>query len=214
MAKYPSVKYLYQEHKGNLTPARAMNVGIRLSHGIYTTCIGADDILAPTFIEKCVSEIEKDERVGFVWTGKQEFGASNSVYLPGKVRFKNSFFCGVRGALGVMLVRREARENMPYDERLHGKEDLDLVLRIVKKGWKWRTINSILYFQRIHSASLTQRINPNLTRTTVPYQHELEMKYPIMILCARANLLFKFVRLFLTKPQFLVSKATVFLTQS
>jgi len=214
VAKYPSVKYFYQEHRGNLTPARAMNVGISLSHGAYIACIAADDKLSSTYIERCVSEIEKGKRVGFVWTGKQEFGASNKVYLPGKVRFKSSFYRGVGGSIGAMLVRREAYDKMPYDESLHGKEDLDLVLRLVKKGWKWRTVNAPLHFQRQHEASLTKRINPSQMRKKVPYQHELERKYPIMILFVRTDMFFKAVKLFLTKPQLLASKATILLTRS
>jgi glycosyltransferase involved in cell wall biosynthesis len=198
--QYENVSYIYTTHQGNMTPARVQNLAIRLAKGKYVTCIGADDKLRSTYIERCVREISKSSRIGFVWTGKQEFGSSDKVYLPRKVRFRTSLYGGVDGALGTMLVRREVYGKMPYDERLHAREDWDLALALVRRGWKWRTINEPLYLQRVHSQSLTMR-GKN-------YPDELEGKYPIM----RPFLLWhQFIRvysLFLQNPKGLTGKLT------
>ena len=70
---YPTAQYFYQDNIGKKTPARAHNTGIKLSHGEYIICLGADDKLLPTYIEECVQAIEKDPKNGFVWTGTIEF---------------------------------------------------------------------------------------------------------------------------------------------
>ena len=193
--KYPSVKYVYQEHKGNLTPARAMNLGFSLSHGDYICGIGGDDKLLPTYIEKCVSKIEKDKRIGFVWTGKQEFGESTQTYMPKKLRYHSSILGGAGGALGGMLMRREARAGTSDDENLHGREDWDLAIRLIDKGWKWRTINEALYCARMHKENLTIRVHQKA------YLHELEARYPLMRLYLTSSWFFRNFVLCMKNPE-------------
>ena len=200
VANYPSVSYIYQEHKGNLTPARAMNLGIKLSHGKYICCIGADDEILPKYIEKCLFEIRKDDRVGFVWTGKQEFGESSQVYLPRKLLFRSSILGGAGGALGTMLMRREACVETPYDESLHGREDWDKAIRMIRKGWKWRTIKEPLYRARVHKENLTLLVHEDA------YVHELEKKYPLMRLYSTAHGFFKATVLLLNSPNVFLLK--------
>jgi len=200
VTNYPSVSYVYQEHKGNLTPARAMNVGIKLSHGAYICCIGADDEILPKYIEKCLFEIRKDDRIGFVWTGKQEFGESCQVYLPRKLWFRSSFLGGVGGALGTMLMRREACVETPYDESLHGREDWDKAIRMIDKGWKWRTIKETLYLARVHKKNLTLLVHEDI------YVHELEKKYPLMRPYLMVKSFFKATVLLLKTPKVFLLK--------
>lgn len=200
VANYQAVYYVYQEHKGNLTPARAMNLGIKLSHGEYISCIGADDKLLPKYIEKCVSEIQKDSRIGFVWTGKQEFGESEQVYMPRKLRYRSSILGGAGGALGAMLMKREACVNTLYDERLHGREDWDKAIRMMNKGWKWKTIQEPLYIARVHEENLTLAVHQRA------YVHELEEKYPLMRLYSTTHGSFKALVLFFKNPRLFLKK--------
>lgn len=200
VARYPSARYVFQEHKGNKTPARAKNLGIKLSNGDYICFTDADDKLLTTYIERCVSEIEKDGRIGFVWAGKQEFGDSNRVYMPRKLRHPSCILGGAGGALGPMLVRREAYKDTLYDENLHGREDWDLAIRLARKGWKWTIIQEALVCVRVHEQSLTIRAHER------EYVHELESKYPIMKLYATAHKFFRALILFLKHPKLFLVK--------
>lgn len=200
VAKYPLARYVFQEHRGNMTPARAKNLGIELSRGNYICFTDADDKLSPMYVEKCVSEIEKDRRIGFVWAGKQEFGESNQVYMPRKLRHISCILAGAGGALGPMLVRREAYVDTLHDENLHGREDWDMAIRLMRKGWKWKTIQEALVCVRVHEQSLTVRAHEK------EYVHELEGKYPLMKLYAALHDFFRALVLLLENPKLFLLK--------
>lgn len=72
------VHYYFIEHKGQSTPARALNFGIEKADGEFIVCLGADDVLRPDFIRKCydryVEAKDKGLDVGMVWTGYETFG--------------------------------------------------------------------------------------------------------------------------------------------
>lgn len=58
----PKINYLYQSHMG---VAIAMNNGFKLSKGEFIMPLGADDILAPTYIEKCFKNLIMIKLVSF-----------------------------------------------------------------------------------------------------------------------------------------------------
>lgn len=171
------VRYVYSSHKGNSTPSRAMNQGIRISKGEYIICLGADDKLSPDYIGKCTAELEKDRHVGFVWTGTAEFGYSNRIRLPRITRtHKFSTFQNPGGQLGAMQVRREVyRDVGMYDESLHGLEDWDYVIRMCLKGWKGIAIPDALHYCRTHSANLA-------TRNTEELFHKYAFMRPYLVI--------------------------------
>lgn len=195
VAKYPSVKYIYQKHVGNKTPARAMNLGIRVSRGNYIICLGADDILEPTYVEECLKEIESDRRIGFVWTATQAFGSSNTINFPRRFwQHKYSFFLNPGGQLGAILVRRETYRDVGlYDDTLHGLEDWDFVIRARLKGWRGKAIFRVLHHARIHKDN--DKVKPQNT------EGQLYKKYPFMRIYAFVAWRFASLVSFLRSPK-------------
>jgi cellulose synthase/poly-beta-1,6-N-acetylglucosamine synthase-like glycosyltransferase len=102
--QYP-VKYFYQDHRGGPS---VFNAGIRLSHGEFFTKPDADDILHPKYVEMCLSEMLRDDRIGFVWTAAKEFGDAHRLLKPSPLPYHFSVYGGPGGQLGAMLLRRKA----------------------------------------------------------------------------------------------------------
>jgi glycosyltransferase involved in cell wall biosynthesis len=189
---YPQIKYIYQEHKGNHTPARAANHGLRLSHGEFVICLGADDRLLPTYVEKCLDIMLQSPNLGIVFTGTQEFGASDKFRFPRKLRHKYSILRHPHGQLGAMMVRRSVYFPIDsfskaanyhdmidllmlpdpaglYDEGLHSLDDWDFAIRATLKGWKVKAIPELLHQARVHQGRVTGHVN----------ESELYAKYPV-----------------------------------
>ena len=194
--KFSQIKYFYQQHKGHETPARAMNKGITNSNGDFIVCLGADDKLDPRYVESCLKEILKDDKIGFVWTGTQEFGESDEVRLPRKFSHNFRFYRNPGGQLGAMMVRKRVYSEVGlYDESLRGLEDWDFVIRAATRGWKGRAIPEVLHYTRVHKKRVTSRIKQyNVVR-------ELEAKHPLMKPYAVLCRIFNIILLFFKKPK-------------
>jgi glycosyltransferase involved in cell wall biosynthesis len=194
--KYPMVKYIYQKHAGIL---RSMNRVAMISKGEYFMGIGADDKLHPNYVERCVNEINKDNHIAFVWTARQEFGQSNKVRMPRILHHRFSIFNGTGGQLGAALWRRKVfLEVGGEDETLPALEDLDLAIRICRKGWKGKPIFEPLYFYRIHRHQLSARV-----RKENLYSY-LYSKYPLMKLYRFLSDKFDFLVICLKHPKALL----------
>jgi cellulose synthase/poly-beta-1,6-N-acetylglucosamine synthase-like glycosyltransferase len=155
------VEWFKIEHVGRFTPANAMNVGLKLLDYKYDfVCfVGADDILSPDYIKKCLDGFVSD-KVGFVWTACQEFGSRDNVRIP-YYRVMNKWNCyrNPSGQLGASLFRVNALQGVGFDVNLEGLEDWDLVIRLCKCGWIGVAVNDILYFARVHDSNLSFRVN-------------------------------------------------------
>ncbi len=198
---YPNVRYLYQEHRENSTTARVANAGLIASNGDYIICLCAVDKLAPTYVEKSLKAITQDPKVGIVFTGTKEFGASYNVRFPRSLPHKYSILRDPGGQMGPMMVKRalyfpcdasnavsddmvfpdSVNNNYPlspnklvgfYDERLHSLDDWDFGIRASLKGWKIVAIPEILHETRVHPGKISVHSDKS----------ELYARYPYMIL--------------------------------
>jgi glycosyltransferase involved in cell wall biosynthesis len=181
--KFGNVRYIFQKHSG---VAKAMNNGIKKSRGNFTMPLGADDILAPTYVERCLKEFH-DKKVGFVWTATKFFGLCTKVdYSVFKQLNRFNVLIPVGGQLGGMLIKRKAFDQVGgFDPRLKAYEDWDLAIRLVLSGWKGVYVHEPIYFYRIHGSH--QR-NAEFSKTKEAYR-QLCQRYPLMY---PTNLLWKF----------------------
>jgi len=178
---YPTVKYVYQEHSGQPTPARAKNNGIRLSKGEYIVFLDADDQLFPSYIEECMPVMKTDPKIGMVWTGSLLFGddikrLENGVYLP-QVKTPHtrwSFYATPGGPIGAALIPRKVYDDVgSYDETLVSIEDLDFVIRLLHRHWKAKSISKPLHKYRMHGMNDHKQIMELGLK-------QLYNKYPLM----------------------------------
>jgi glycosyltransferase involved in cell wall biosynthesis len=175
------VKYVRIKHQGFLTPAHAHNIGLKLCHGEFVIFFGADDRLKPTYVEQCYKtlmyQVTRNNAIGFVWTGTQEFGDSEMVRLPRLRELVHWYhaFTNIGGQIGAILVPLSVYKVVGgYDEKLHCFEDRDWIIRALSKGFKGVSINESLHEYRFHSNNLTKG------KVTVNTESELWLKYPWM----------------------------------
>lgn len=75
----PKTQVIFQNNQGL---PRTRNNGIKIAQGKYICCLDADDCLSPTYLEKCIYQLEtRNLDVCFSWV--QNFGDSNSVWENG-----------------------------------------------------------------------------------------------------------------------------------
>src|SRR4030095_2190958 len=62
--------------------ARARNFGIQEAKGRYVSCLDADDVLEPTFLQRAVEALENDSSLAFASCWSRAFGDSQFVSDP------------------------------------------------------------------------------------------------------------------------------------
>lgn len=64
------------------------NRGIALAHGNYILPLDADDMLEPTMLEECMSVLEKDGTLSFVYTDRLDFDGVDQIVEAGDYDFE------------------------------------------------------------------------------------------------------------------------------
>jgi len=147
------IKVLRQK-KSNV--ATALNLGIGAARGRYVCCIGADDILNPTYFEKCLCLLESNLGVGFVYTLVKTFGDENRIWFtePFNLRLllEYNYICAAA------VFRKTAWEEVGgFDQKMDGYEDWDFWLRVGKAGFRGELIPEALFNYRRHGTTLNLR---------------------------------------------------------
>ncbi len=76
-ANYSEILIISQNNQG---VAMARNNGIQAAKGKYIVCLDSDDLLGPTFIEKCIVVLETQPDVSFVTTYMDIFGVQEDIF--------------------------------------------------------------------------------------------------------------------------------------
>jgi glycosyltransferase involved in cell wall biosynthesis len=203
VARYPQVKYVYQTQSITKTPASGRNRGIALSKGEFYIALDADDRLDPRYIEMCLSEMQSDPKIGFVWTAYKPFGEDDkrTVLPPRRLLHRWSIYRDPGGQTGAAMIRRKAfDETGGYDESLPTFEDWDLVIRIKKNGWKAKSINEPIHLYRVHN---THRHEPLKAKQSY---HLMEKKHPVIKVYLPLSRFYEFAKLCLRHPRTALSR--------
>jgi glycosyltransferase involved in cell wall biosynthesis len=145
-------------HRRNGGPAAARNTGLALVTGDFVTFLDADDSLAPDFVSECLKALAAHPEAVFAFTQLQKFGRGEGVtkfppYESATPLRRRVPVCA--------LFRRQALENVRYDERLRsGLEDLDLYLTLAERGATGVLVDRPLVYYRQHEqqGSITDRL--------------------------------------------------------
>lgn len=150
--KYPQVRYIYQNNK-HLSGAR--NTGIKSSKGKWIVTLDSDDKIHPTFVEKCLNEVEL-KGVDIVSTWLQTFGKENRRWGSVDIDPVWQNFIQRNHINCCSLFSREMWSNLGgYDENMkQGFEDWDFWRRATKRGYKVRIVTDYLFFYRKHGVSM------------------------------------------------------------
>lgn len=148
--RFPDVQIVRQKNGG---PAKARNMGVKNARGEFFLPLDADDIIHPQMLARCFAEIQKDEKIGMVYTDTMIFGDFNGVLIRPEFDLYRLL---IRNFIVVSsLIRKKAWEDVGgYDENMcGGYEDWEFYIRLSKIGYEGRLIKEPLFFYREHGMS-------------------------------------------------------------
>jgi glycosyltransferase involved in cell wall biosynthesis len=149
------IKYVYQENKGLAT---ARNTGIANSTGEYILPLDADDLIAPTYIEKAIDRFSQFPETKLVYCKGHTFGSSNHPMVLADYDYDtfiwgNCIFCSA-------LYRRSDYDKTPgYNANMvYGLEDWDFWLYLLKKDDVVYRIDEVLFYYRVKETSMVKEL--------------------------------------------------------
>lgn len=133
-------------HKKNQGVAEARNTGIKKAHGKYIVCLDADDILEPTYLEKCLIVLEAHPDVSLATAHQQMFGVVQELYKKSPYDPLNLYHDNM--VLTAAVFRKHAWEVAGGFMPGIGYEDWELWLRFAEHGFWGRLIPEALFRYR------------------------------------------------------------------
>ena len=141
-------------HKENGRPASARNHGVAQSTAPYILFHDADDYFDPSFLSKAVKLMDNSASETVAITCYvQAFGERKYQWRPKGGTVENFLF--KNECSGNCLVRKSAYVTCGGSDEtmLHGDEDWELWINMLKAGGRIETIKEFLFFYRIQSTS-------------------------------------------------------------
>src|SRR5450759_4182220 len=151
----PRVKVIDQPNRG---PSAARNTAFSNSASRYICLLDSDDLLEPTFIEKCVWFLESQAEFGFCNSWSVNFGNEEFLWTTGFERGRDHLKANSGPPLSV--IRRAAFEACGgFDETiLLGHEDWDFWLALANAGYWGHTLPEYLEWYRKRSSGRYHRV--------------------------------------------------------
>lgn len=155
VAKDNRFKYVWQEN-GGLSAAR--NFGIASSTGEFILPLDADDLIAPTYLEKAVDRFLHFPETKLVYCKAEKFGKENCYWdLPSfnyeQFIWNNCIFCTA------LFRRSDYNQTGGYNENMvHGNEDWDFWLTLLKKDDVVQQIEEVLFYYRTKDCSMVTEL--------------------------------------------------------
>ncbi|WP_158079961.1 glycosyltransferase [Archangium sp. Cb G35] len=159
--RHPKVRKIFQSEPTRVGENRL--AGLRQARGKYITFLDADDMLAPTYLEKAVMALEL-LGVDVVYPSVQLFGREQRVWETAD-EFSLANLSKTNTVSTVAMFRYETWKSLDigYGSNKDGSiEDWDFWLRFAERGARGYKIREPLMLYRIHGNSLSDAIRPGL----------------------------------------------------
>jgi glycosyltransferase involved in cell wall biosynthesis len=135
-------------HQKNAGPAAARNLGFEHCSGRYVCLLDSDDMIEPTYLEKCMWFLDSNPEFAFCNSCSVVFGDQEFLWSVGFEQNKEHIH--FNSGPPISMVRREAfAEVGGFDESIRfGHEDWDFWLAMAKAGHWGYTIREYLQWYR------------------------------------------------------------------
>lgn len=132
----------------NSKTAVARNTGFNHASGDYLLTVDADDLIAPTFVEKAMSVLERYPKIGAVSSWVRCFGSQNYNWMPTGGGVQN-FVLDINCSSFALIRRALWSNNGGFDSGMvNGYEDWEFWVNATKKGWIIHILKEFLFFYR------------------------------------------------------------------
>lgn len=140
--------------------ANARNVGIAAATGTFIVCLDADDKISPEFLQTCATALERDPRLGVVYTKLTIFndlGETNANPWPEEYDAQRQLSKQNR-IPSCCMFRQEAWDRVGgYRGRYTPAEDAEFWSRIALIGYDAKLVSSQgMFWYRVHEGSLSR----------------------------------------------------------
>ena len=143
-------KYIKQENQG---PSAARNNGIKDSCGEFILPLDADDLIAPSYLEKAVRVFEQDVNTKLVYCKADKFGLINKPWVLDNYDYNrfiwvNCIFCSA------IFRRSDFLKTGGYNVNMtNGLEDWDFYLSLLNRDDIVHRLDEVLFHYRIKQVS-------------------------------------------------------------
>lgn len=152
----PKVKVIRQKNTG-LPGAR--NTGIEKARGKYICCLDADDVLEPTYLEKCVAVLESNPGIGLAYSWLRLFGDEEGFWETLDLDILRILQYNHVSVSAVYRKEDWTAVGGYRDEMLGGYEDWELWMRMAGHGLRGKSIPEPLLGHRRHGKTMTHEAN-------------------------------------------------------
>lgn len=155
------IKIITQPNAG---PSAARNTAFRNSCGKYICLLDSDDLLEPTYIEKCIWFLESQDEFSFVNSWSVTFGDYEYVWQTGFETGKKHITSNSGPPMSV--IRRKAYEAVGgFNEEIRkGHEDWEFWLAMAEKGhWGYTIPEYLEWYRRRDNGRFSQIMNESST---------------------------------------------------
>lgn len=136
---------------------RARNIGIDMARGEYILPLDSDDIILPTYIEKAVHVLEKNNNAGIVFCDAEYFGNQTGVWNLPKYDLKNMLH-GNCIFVSALFRKRDWKAVGGFKEEfVDSTEDYEFWLSLIEKGCSVYKINEILFRYRQRNGQRSEK---------------------------------------------------------
>jgi glycosyltransferase involved in cell wall biosynthesis len=152
----PDLRVVRSENRG-LSAAR--NLGISYARGEYISCLDADDMFQPEWLELAVRRLDADPDIAFVSHWLEAFGEEEGEWTPGRSDLAALLDQNVFN--GAALFRRRLVDVVGgFDESMReGCEDWEFWIRVLEAGHRGAIIPVVLYRYRRRADSMSRVMN-------------------------------------------------------
>jgi glycosyltransferase involved in cell wall biosynthesis len=180
----------------NLKLAKTLNRAISLSNGKYLARMDADDISAPTRIEKQVRAMEENQNIAVVGCDiaiidENDRAIGFRKYLEFDKEIKKKLFFFSPFCHPAIMIRRKAIDSAGvYDHLYNPAEDYELYFRLGAVG-NFMNLKEVLFTYRIVENSMTLGSTRNMEDKTIEIREKYRVDYNMPLLARIYNLVHK-----------------------
>jgi glycosyltransferase involved in cell wall biosynthesis len=207
--RHLNIHYYYQE---NLGTAAARNLGIKISNGEFILPLDADDRISEQYIEKAANVLKKNDQVKVVYCDAEFFGLKSGHWKLKEFSLKK---LALRNMIFSCAMYRKCDYEIAggyFNGLIHGHEDWDFWISMLKDGGMVHKLNLTGFFYRIHENSrrrttarkskkesieiINQRHYPFLVKYLKgPIRSQKKLTIPINASIRAINLFFSFLKI-------------------
>lgn len=145
---YPSITIIKQKNQG---VAAARNTGLEKARGKYLVCLDSDDVIDPTYIEKCLIVLELNQDIGLATSYRKHFGVVNEEFRVAEYEPIELFTNNM--VTTAAMFRREGWEVSGGYKSNIGYEDWEFWLTLAEHGFWGKLLPEFLFLYRVAMSS-------------------------------------------------------------